>query len=37
MGYRRSRAEGVLRVLFVRSKFLGFDTAIALTGDVHEG
>ncbi len=35
MGYRRSRGGGVLRVLFApKSKFFGFDAAIALAGDL---
>src|SRR6266851_791792 len=34
MGYRRSRRRRVLRVLFARSKFLCFDAAITLSGDL---
>ena len=34
MGYRRSRGLRVLRVLFLRGKFSGFDAAIGVAGDV---
>ncbi len=34
MGYRRSRRLGVLRVLFARSKFSGFDATVGIAGDV---
>ena len=33
MGYPRSRGWGVLRVLFPRGKFSGFDASIRLAGN----
>ena len=35
MGYRRSRGLRVLRVLFLRGKFSGFDAPIGVAGDVN--
>ena len=38
MVYRRSRKPcGVLRVLFARSKFSGFDAAVGISGEVDSG
>jgi len=34
MGYRQSRGLRVLRVLFLRGKFFGFDAAIRVARDV---